>query len=545
MPSLAEERLRTAVLAVRRRGSSSNPVLLLWPTTEDTVAQASNALMGALGRQRSVEAVEKLFNRPGGTALLSPCMAPPGSSNGALVTSGGGTTTTSTTTTNATTANGVFRPGDFPWKVAAAAIDLLRTLASLSCSHDATATTTTIDPAHVNEEEHHQRQQQQQQQQRGNNNVGAQWAAACFPALHHLIPGAGQASTLLHGSYRTMRTALEGALGPESTAAYSVITTTTTVPTVPTAQEQREPNAAVATDTVTAVSAAAAAPPPCSFPRAPQHRPQSCSANAAAAAVNISTADVTLSALAALPLESIAPITVLIEKVKCKVMKDGSQAAVCVVKDLSGGGGGGAEVSARLGAAASAAVSSLLSLNMHGNNSNSPTTLPVVRFSQVRLAKRVSSGGDGGAAYICSLTTLASTVVEIDPQGRAADALRRSQRQPPPNNRSALPEAASQQGDWPGFDASNGYQHGVQSQTTQPAAAPPPPPPVVKLEKSNSSLGVNDLRAVHSKLVEMGYSSDAASTAVREVMRETGGRWKQMSVEQVIDASVQKLASLS
>ncbi|KAH7617569.1 putative Cell division cycle-associated 7-like protein [Nannochloris sp. 'desiccata'] len=455
-PDLAEDRIRTAQLAVRAAAnsaitSSAMPRLVFWPSTEQTKAQASNTLMTTLGRPRSMESVEKLYIRPGGVPGLPAALLNIANNPGII--SGG-------------TGSGLFRPGDFPWKVADAAIVFVRTLAACGGAN------------------------------------GPSWAAACFPALHHLVPGAGQASKLLHGAYRGLRSALETAQGLEATQAYPLATAKPPVGhvVIPAAgeiagggQEQREPN----TTTASAFSGA----PPRPLPAVAQ-------ASAAVAQPQARTiaSDQTLTALAALPIDSTAPVIVLLQSVASATSKDGRTAAICFIKDYSGPGG--TEAIAKLAAAAPAAVAALIGLRIQPGG-----PLPVIRLSQVRLGKRTVRGG-----FTCGLTTNDSSIVEIEPQGHVADALRRTQ------GRSQGP-AMSQEAECPAAPAGIGVHAHLQSQTTQAAAAAAPRCGEVYQVKSEQKsatpgpcrapmLGQDALYQAHTQLVGMGFATETAKAAV-------------------------------
>jgi len=484
-PELAEDRLRTAQLAVRAAANSAStvsatPRLVFWPSTEQTKAQASNALMTTLGRPRSMEPVEKLYIRPGGAPGL-PAALLNIANNPGIVSCG--------------TNSGLFRPGDFPWKVADTAVVFVRTLAACG----------------------------------GEN--GPSWAAACFPALHHLVPGAGQASKLLHGAYRELRSALETAQGIEATAAYPLATAKPPPaggdvnPAAGKdpggAQEQREPN-------TTAASAFSGAPP----------RPLRAGAQASAAGfqpqARTIASDQTLTALAALPIDSTAPVTVLVQSVASVTSKDGRTAAICFIKDYSGPGG--TEAIAKLAAAAPAAVATLVGLRIQPGE-----PLPVVRLSQVRLGKRAVRSG-----FICGLTTIDYSIVEIEPQGHVADALRRSQG-------ATQGPAMSQEAECPAAPAGIDGNNYLQSQTTQAAVAAAAAPRhgeanKIKSEQKSAArdppktplLGKEALYQAHSQLVGMGFATETAKAAVLAVMREKGAGWKHLSFEQFIDALIQK-----
>jgi hypothetical protein len=427
-----------------------------------------------------MEAVEKLYLRPGlspgiPTALLN-------ISNHSVNTGGGG--------------SGLFRPGDFPWVVAETAIVFVRTLAACG----------------------------------GEN--GPSWAASCFPALHHLVPGAGQASKLLHGAYRSLRAALETAKGPEAIAAYPLATAKPpgigNVAGAGNAQEQREPN------TTTAMSAfsGAAAPPP-NRSRVSASGPSGVEPSTTGA--RTITTDQTLTALAALPIDSTAPVTVLVKSVASAKSRDGRTAAICFIKDFSGPGG--TEAVAKLAAAAPAAVAALVGLRIQPGG-----PFPVIRLTQVRLGKRAVR------EFTCGLTTNDYTIVEIEPQGHVADALRRSQggggHQEPAMSQEAECPAA------PPFDQMN--QMNLQPQTTQAAAAlGRNPSQVYKVKSEKKSvvagpsttaplLGQEALHQAHTQLVNMGFASEKAKAAVLAVMRENGAGWKQMTFEQFIDTLIQK-----
>jgi hypothetical protein len=492
-PELAEDRLRTAQLAVRAAANSAIiPVasssaaatpLLFWPATEQTKAQASNALMSSLGRPRTIEAIDKLYLRPGGAPGL-----PAALHKLATLGSGGG--------------SNLFRPGDFPWRLANTAIAFVRTLAASG----------------------------------GEN--GHSWAAACFPALHHLVPGAGQASKLLHGAYRELRSALETARGVEATAAYPLAIAkpaangggdpAAAVGVPPGgAQEQREPNIAASAFSGAPLRPLPAAPAAAASAPVPHPPPQ---------ARTISS-DQTLTALAALPIDSTAPVTVLVQSVSSAKSKDGRTAAICFIKDYSGAGG--TEAVAKLAAAAPAAVAALVGLRIQPGG-----PLPVIRLSQIRLGKRAVRGG-----FTCGLTTNDSSIVEIEPQGHVADALRRTQ------GSLAAGPAMSQEAECPAAAPAAGpvCLHALQSQTTQ---APPPSRHraaaaeqyKVKSERKSAALGSSNtnllgqesLHQAHTHLVGMGFSTETAKAAVLAVMREKGTGWKQLSFEQFVDALIQK-----
>lgn len=493
LPSeLAEERLRIAQLDSRARTSAEAPPMLLWPSTQQTLAEASNVLMSVLGRPRDMGAVERVYTRPGGPPPL-PALPQ------ALQISA--------------TQNALFRPGDFPWRVAENAVDLLRTFACLST-----------------------RGAGEQSQQPQQDHLGAQWALACFPAVHHLIAGAGQASKLLHGAYRSFRTALEAALGPECTVAYPLAAPRVPAPAaVAPAQEQRQPNTVTSRNSLApipdTISGAAVAPPataaapvpavpcgvPASGPMPPTARPQR---------VVLHT-DQPLTALGALPLEVIAPLTVLLCSVQSKSLK-GRPAAICVVKDYSGTGG--ADASAKLAATDGPVVAALLGMKIEPHG-----PFPVVRFSQVRLVRR--SGGN----FVCGLTTVDTTTMEIDPQGSMALALRRTQAPEPAISEEA--ECSSHPGPLHGHPVPGPFQarHALQSQSTHAMSAAPAA--VVKVEKSTSivQLGQDALQHAHSRLIEMGFSGIAAKGAVMGVMQDRGMGWKKLTLEQLIDAAMHKL----
>lgn len=480
-PELAEDRLRAAQLAVRAAAnsaitSSATPCVVFWPSTEQTKAQASNALMSTLGRPRSMESVDKLYTRPGGAPGL-PAALVSIANNPGIVSCG--------------TSSGLFRPGDFPWKVADTAIVFVRTLAACGGEH------------------------------------GPSWAAACFPALHHLVPGAGQASKLLHGAYRGLRSALETAQGLESTAAYPLAT----AKPPPTgnavnsaagggAQEQREPN-------TTAASAFSGAPQ-----RPLQAGAQPSAADAQPQARTIAS-DQTLTALAALPIDSTAPVTVLLQSVTSATSKDGRTAAICFIKDYSGPGG--TEAIAKLAAAAPAAVATLVGLRIQPGG-----PLPIIRLSQVRLGKRAVRSG-----FTCGLTTNDYSIVEVEPQGHVADALRRTQ------NGTRNP-AMSQEAECPAAPAGIGGSIYLQSQTTQAAPAPHRSEAYkVKSEQKSAApgspktplLGQEALRQAHTSLVGMGFATETAKAAVLAVMREKGSGWKRLPFEQLMDALIQKASN--
>lgn len=138
----------------------------IWPSTDQTIAEAKNAMLSALGRPRTLDAVERMYSRPGHLAQLLTTALKAISNGGSDEATSRGPHQQPTATTNSTM---LFRPGDFPWKVAQHGITMLCTLCTLD---------------------------------QGN---GVGWTAACFPALHFLIAGSGQASKLLHKSYKELR----------------------------------------------------------------------------------------------------------------------------------------------------------------------------------------------------------------------------------------------------------------------------------------------------------------------------------------------------
>jgi len=187
----------------------------LWPSTDQTVAEARNAMLSNLGRPCDMTAVERLATRPGSLPAMPLELS--------------------------SSASSFFRPGDFPWKLADAGICLLRTLAMLrteiGVQTDAEASPL-ASPQHLS------------------LSFGANWSMACFPATHYLIVGAAQSTKLLHLSYKRLRSELESALGEECMSPYglakqaplpaaSVVVGVPSRSTATDAQEQRQPNAIV------------------------------------------------------------------------------------------------------------------------------------------------------------------------------------------------------------------------------------------------------------------------------------------------------------
>ena len=487
---MAAEKLGMAQRDSHLRTNAVDPPLFLWPKTPQTLAETSNLLMSVLGIPRDMGAIERMYSRPGGPPTLPPhpqamCMS--------------------------ATAPVLFRPGDFPWRVAENAVELLTTFASLSTSSGDGPTLS----GHISSQP-----QSQPQQPR---DLGPQWALACLPAVHHLVHGTGQAGKMLQKSYISYRSALEGALGPDSTAAYPLVAPSR-APAPASAQEQRQPNTINSGDSAAPrVGVSAVAVPQPIPPRVVAHAPppvavqppQACgvTANPAAGEQRVESNDKSISELGGMEQGTIAPLTGILYEIKWRtVAKTGNLAAHCFLKDYSGPGGSDAR--AEVVVYDSSLVDALQSLQIGPEG-----PFPVVDFSAVRVVKSIVEG------FACRLVALNdTTVLNRDPQNSIARDLRRRQaRSLSPTDQRQLQSA----------------HHRLESQSTQ--AMFDPPAVVVKAENGKSEADARHgafLKAV-SSIVEMGYLREVARRAVMDVMKERGAEWRK--IDELIDAAMRKL----
>lgn len=151
-----EARQRGLLKLQLRAAAAGGGTLLLQPSTPQTVAEASNALLGALGRPTvGCEGVDRAYEGFASDPLP-----------------------------------GLFRPGHFGWTLAVRGVELVQTLLVLPPPREA-------GPAQA---------------------AGPQWAMACFPALHYLITAQGEATAHqeLYASYRALRARVRDVLGAQA-----------------------------------------------------------------------------------------------------------------------------------------------------------------------------------------------------------------------------------------------------------------------------------------------------------------------------------------
>jgi hypothetical protein len=397
----------------------------LRPATPATVAEASNALLGALGRPGAgLEAVERAF------AGFVPAPAP-----------------------------GLFRPGDFQWELARRAMGLVGTLLALPApaadgggGGAATEAAAGLAP-------------------------GAQWAMACFPALHYVILGAGPAGRPLLGAYRSLRERVQAALGAGALAPF---------PIKAAAPRQQGP--------------AAPAPPP------PQHFLD----------------DQTLETLRAAPPGSVAPVTACVGARPQRQQVRGGAAATLALKDLSG-----ARASVVVSQPAEV-VAALLALG------EAREWRPaVVRFAQLRVAPPAVQGQPAGA-HALQLFATPLSALEVDPAGERADALRAAFAQAGEAPLQHALESQATQGAGPPALPPPPAGVAVKEEPQSQQQDDPAPRPAAGGQELFASL-----RAAKGRLLGMGYSGPSATAALKAVAQRHGATWRAYGAEQLVEAALQ------